>query len=433
MHPFPRMPRFALPTDPSRAPRRAARRSRGPVAALVVLGLLATTAATVPSSGAAFSARTANAGSGISAAADWVAPAVAVTDPGSPLRGTVALAATATDAGSGVGGVQVQVAPNAGDGSSYTTVCTATAAPYSCSWATAGLADGAYKVRAIATDKASNAATSAVVSNRVVDNTAPAAALVDPGATLIVGDVALSATASDATSGVAKVTFQRAPAGATTWTDICTSTSSPYGCTWTATAGTYDLRAVVVDAAGNTTTTAALRRQVVADTVKPTGTSLRTVNVSGGTTGRLDTGDQLVLRFSEPMLLSSIVRGWTGGTSPAFTVNVGAGGWFGSSDDSLTFAAAGTGPTPNLGTVGLGSGDWVTILDSLRFSATATAATVNGATEVTVTLGAKSGSGNTSAVAAVRLDWAPSSAATDLAGNTAATTTVTQPTATVAF
>lgn len=427
------MTRPVRPTDSPRASRTGTRRSRGPVAALVVLGLLATTAATVPSSGADFSARTANAGSGVTAAADWVAPTVAVTDPGSPLRGTVALAATATDSGAGVRNVQVQVAPNAGDGASYTTVCAPTAAPYSCSWATAGLADGAYKIRAIATDKADNAATSAVVSNRVVDNTAPTATLNDPGATLSVGDVALSATAADATSGVAKVTFQRAAAGTTTFTDICTATSAPYGCTWAAAAGTYDLRAVVVDAAGNTTTTAALRRQVVADTVKPTGAGLRTVNASGNTPGRLDTGDQLVLRYSEPMALGSILRGWTGGTSPAFTVTVGAGGWFGSSNDALTFGASGTGPTPNIGTVGLGSGDWVTILDSLRFSATATAAVVNGATEVTITLGAKSGSGNTGAIGTVRLDWAPSAAATDLAGNTASTAVVTQPTAGVAF
>jgi chitinase len=343
------------------------------------------------------------------------------------------VACSATDGGAGVRSVQVQVAPNAGDGASYTTVCTATTAPYSCSWATAGLADGPYKVRAIATDKADNADTSAVVSSRVVDNTAPLATLNDPGATLAAGDVALSATATDATSGVARVTFQRAAAGTTTWTDVCTATSAPYGCTWAATAGTYDLRAVVIDAAGNTATTPALRRQVVADTVKPAGASLRTVNAPGGTAGRLDTGDQLVLRYTEPMLLSSIVKGWTGGTSAAFTVTVGAGGWFGSTDDALSFAASGTGPTPNLGTVGLGSGGWVTILDSLRFAATATAATVNGATEVTITLGAKSGSGNTTAVGGVRLDWAPSAAATDLAGNTATTTAVTQPAAGAAF
>jgi hypothetical protein len=427
------MTRPVRPTDSSRAPRTGTRRSRGPIAALVVLGLVATTAATVPSSGADFSARTVSPGSGVTAAADWVAPTVAVTDPGSPLRGTVPLAAAATDSGAGVRTVQVQVAPNAGDGASYATVCTPTAAPYTCSWSTAGLADGAYKVRAIATDKADNAATSAVVSNRVVDNTAPIATLNDPGATLAAGDVALSATAADATSGVAKVTFQRAAAGTTTWTDVCVATSAPYGCTWSATPGTYDLRAVVVDAAGNTTTTAALRRQVVADTVKPTAASIHTVNASGGTAGRLDTGDQLVLRYSETMQLSSIIRGWTGGTSPTFAVNVAAGGWFGSSDDSLTFVASGTGPTPNLGTVGLGSGGWVTAFSGLRFTATATAATVNGATEITITLGARSGSGTTGSVGAVRLDWAPSAAATDLAGNTASTSVHTQPAAGVAF
>ena len=400
----------------------------------VALGLLALlgTAASVTPSGATYTSQRANPGNVVTAASDWVAPTVAVTDPGSPLRGTVTLAATATDARSGVSSVVFQVAPEGS--TAYVDACTATASPWSCAWSTSRLADGRYKVRAVATDAAGNSATSDPVTGRLVDNTAPTVALTDPGTPLSAGNVALTAAAQDAGAGVAKVTIQRAPAGGTAWTDVCTQTSAPYSCTWAATVGSYDLRAVATDAAGNTSTSAVVAgRQVVADTVRPTGVSIRTTNVAGGVAGRLDAGDTLTLRYSEPMQLGSILKGWTGGTSPAFTIQVGAGGWFGSSDDAMSFVASGTGPTPNIGPVDLGSGSWVTIFDSLRFTATATAATVDGATELTITLGARSGSGGTSAVGAVRLGWSPSTAATDLAGNAADATTVRQGTAVLAF
>ncbi|WP_210495784.1 Ig-like domain-containing protein [Patulibacter sp. SYSU D01012] len=402
--------------------------------AAVALGLLALvgTAASVTPSGATYASHRANPGNAVTAANDWVPPTVAVTDPGASLRGTVTLAASASDARSGVASVVLQVAPEGS--TAYADACTATAAPYACSWDTSRVADGRYKVRAVATDAAGNRATSDPVTGRLVDNTAPTVALADPGTPLAAGNVTLTASADDAGSGVAKVTIQRAAAGTGSWTDVCTQTSAPYACTWAAAVGSYDLRAVAVDAAGNATTSAVVTgRQVVADTIRPTGVSIRTTNVSGGVAGRLDAGDTLTLRYSEPMQLGSILKGWTGGTSPAFTVQVGAGGWLGSSDDALSFVATGTGPTPNIGPVDLGSGSWVTIFDSLRFAATATAATVNGATELTITLGARSGSGGTSAVGAVRLGWSPSSASTDLAGNAADPATVRQSTAVVAF
>lgn len=426
------MTRSAHPTDSARAPRTGTRHSRGPVAALVVLGLLATTAATIPSSGADFSARTVSPGSGVTAAADWVAPTVAAQDPGSPLRGTVPLAATATDSGAGVRSVQVQVAPNAGDGASYATVCTTTAAPYSCSWATTGLADGAYKIRAIATDKADNAATSAVVSNRVVDNTAPTATLNDPGATLHAGDVALSATAADATSGVAKVTFQRAVAGTTTWADVCAATSAPYGCTWSATAGTYDLRAVVVDRAGNTATTGTLRRQVIDP--QPFGVRpLHTINA--GTPGRIDQGDRLVLTYSEPLALDSVVPGWSTGRSPQFAVRVRTPSLLaGSGNDTLDFVGSDGTTTARLGSIDLGDNGYarpssggILVSGTLRATATAVATTnADGTFTITITLGALSGTAATTLNVVNTMVWSPSSAVTDLTGQAGLTGTVTQ-------
>jgi hypothetical protein len=101
-------------------------------------------------------------------AIDNSGPVVSVTAPG-PFRGTTTVAATATDA-TGVASVAIQYSL-AGAGS-YTTICTDASSPYSCSWNAAALADGAYDVRAIATDTLGNTTTSAVVS-AYVNNTGP--------------------------------------------------------------------------------------------------------------------------------------------------------------------------------------------------------------------------------------------------------------------
>jgi fibronectin type 3 domain-containing protein len=103
---------------------------------------------------------------------DNTGPAVTMGDPGAYLRATVTLTPTASDAGSGVASVRIQRAPTGS--STWTDVCTDGTSPYSCAWTTTTLPDGGYDLRAIATDVAGNASTSALVSNRVVDNTAPA-------------------------------------------------------------------------------------------------------------------------------------------------------------------------------------------------------------------------------------------------------------------
>jgi hypothetical protein len=72
------------------------------------------------------------------------------------------------------------------------------------------------------------------------------------------------------------VTFQEAPSGSTTYTDIATDTASPYSASWDTTTvanGAYTVRAVITDAAGNSTTTA---------TVAVTVNNSFTVGVPGG-------------------------------------------------------------------------------------------------------------------------------------------------------
>ncbi len=112
---------------------------------------------------------------------DNTAPTAGLTDPGSPLRQTVTLNATGTDAGSGVLNVAIQRAPTGT--STWTTICTDATSPYSCSWNTTGVSDGGYDLRAVTTDNAGNATNSSTVSNRVVDNTAPTATNVQTGVT----------------------------------------------------------------------------------------------------------------------------------------------------------------------------------------------------------------------------------------------------------
>ena len=71
-------------------------------------------------------------------------------------------------------------------------------APYSISWNTHSVADGAHALSVIVTDLANNVST-INLGNKVVDNTAPTAAVgaPTPGA-LLTGTVSFSSTASDA-------------------------------------------------------------------------------------------------------------------------------------------------------------------------------------------------------------------------------------------
>ncbi len=202
---------------------------------------------------------------------DNTAPAVTVTALPAAVRGTVAMAATLDDGnGAGVSSVRYQVKPASG---AWTDFCTANAAPFTCSAATGTFADGVIDVRAIATDGASLATTSASVVSRI-DNTVPSAASLTAPATNLSGSVTLNASAADAGSGIASVEFQRAPAGTSTWTTICTDTSSSYSCAWDTTSLTdalYDLRVIATDVAGGTRTSTTVTNRRV-DNLGPTVT-----------------------------------------------------------------------------------------------------------------------------------------------------------------
>jgi hypothetical protein len=102
---------------------------------------------------------------------------VTLADPGTYVHGGVTLTATATDP-VGVTSVVFQRKPTGG--STWTTICTVAAAPYTCAWTTTSVADGVYDLRAQATDSLGHVSF-ATVTSRTVDNTAPAPADVQAG------------------------------------------------------------------------------------------------------------------------------------------------------------------------------------------------------------------------------------------------------------
>jgi hypothetical protein len=340
---------------------------------------------------------------------DNTAPAATLTDPGTPLSGTVTLSATATDAG-GMANVTFAGAP-AGT-STWTTICTDATSSYSCSWSTAGVADGLYDIRAVATDAAGNTTTSTVTSRRV-DNNGPTVAVTDPGSP-IRNTTAIAATASDP-AGVASVTIQRKLSAGSTWTTVCTDATSPYSCPLSGLAnGTYDFRAQATDTVGHTSTSATLAARTI-DTTAPTAANIQAVNGGTGTPGKLDAGDVITFSFSEPMAAASILTGWTG-TSTAVNVRVTDGG---ASLDTLAIYDTTNTTKLNLGDVALKANRTA---GGARFAATMT---LSGST-VTVTVGNLISGGSTSSTSTTPMVWTPSTAATDLAGNAMAPTAVTE-------
>jgi len=218
-------------------------------------------------SGASYNASSSNPRTQVASAADWVPPIISLADPGAAIHGTVKLEATAADTyGSGVASVRIQ-RTLAGSGS-WTDVCAATSPPFTCTLDTTTLANDYYDLRAVATDAAGFTSTD-IIADVQIDNLAPVVSMVDPGSKLS-GVVTLSAEASDADSGVASVTIQRAASGSSTWTDVCTTTASPYSCrfdTRTVAEGAYDFRAIATDVAGNSKASAVAQNRRVDNTV----------------------------------------------------------------------------------------------------------------------------------------------------------------------
>ncbi len=259
------------------------------VAGLAFLGL--------PSfSGATYVSSTTNGASTVAAANDWTPPTVAVRDPGTSVKDTAVIVADAADARSGIASVTIQYfAPGA---SVWTTLCTTTTSPYSCSWNTKAVADGNYSLRATATDTVGYSTTSDVVSTTVANNLL--VVLTDPG-DIVKGNVGLTATLHNAGLVPYVVRIDYAVSGTTTWRTLCTAPlSAPYTCSWGTTGSafvqgeSYDLRAVATN--GLISTTSATVVDVMVDNVAPTvtmtdpGTPLRGTATFAATAADADAG-----------------------------------------------------------------------------------------------------------------------------------------------
>jgi hypothetical protein len=332
------------------------------------------------------------------------------------MRGTVTLNATASDASAGVASVTIQRAPNGT--STWTDVCTDTVTPYSCSLDTTTVSDGLYDFRAVTVDNAGNSTNSSSQTSKRVDNTQPTISSFTVPASNLSGTVTLSASVSDAGSGVSSVLMQRAPTGTSTWTDICTDPSTPYSCSFDTTAvsdGDYDFRATTTDAAGNATTSSTVTRHV---DNPPVAVDVQAANGSG-TPNRPDAGDVVTYTFSEPMAPASILAGWNGTTKTNITVKVVDGG---NNDTVQVFDGA---TQLNIGTHDL-KADFITTgtaslaSSSIQMSGSSLIVTLGGTASFT------GGGAWNSAPGAKNMQWTASASAKDLAGNSAQTTKITE-------
>jgi hypothetical protein len=174
------------------------------------------------------------------------------------------------------------------------------------------------------------------------------------------------------------------------------------------------------DSAGNTGTSAP--HTFTIDTTAPSRVSISAVNGTG-TPGHLDAGDAITFTYSEPMLASSILSGWSG-TGPA---NVKVRFFDGTPDaftvlDSVNGANVklDAGTTTNGGVTLGASANYVT--GTVTFAATMTRS-ADGKSFV-ITLGTPDFSTRiaTTAVTSKNMTWTPKAGSTDLAGNTLAST-----------
>ena len=337
---------------------------------------------------------------------------------GTNLSGNVNFTGTATDnvGGAGIASWKVQTSP-AGT-NTWTDLCTDAATPFSaCTGNVDGFADGLYDFRALATDSAGNTRASTVQTNRRVDTDGPVASITSPANNARVsGTITMVAAATDP-AGVQwrQSSTSSSPATGST---ICTDNTATYTCAGDSTQvadGTYQIRVVARDNLGHESTSASTT--LIVDNTHPTATNVQTLN--GGTQGRIDAGDTITFTWSEPMAPASIMTGWAGGSQAIrlFVDNNVSG----VNNDAIMIYHPTTNTRLN-----------VTGVNGLRLNANYANndAWLNGTMTmsgngVTVTVGSTiSGTLNTGVTTSTALNWWSSTAATDIAGNTATGNTV---------
>ncbi len=196
---------------------------------------------------------------------DLTAPSVAVTDPqngGTVSTSTPTIRGTAGTAPGDAAQVQVTVSSSSPTGDAVQNLAATVAADGTWSVPTAALADGPYVVQVTQTDASGNVGTSSVtgftVSTAPLDSTPPAVTLTSPadGATVTDADMAVTGSAGTAAGDAGTVDVQVFSGSAAVGAPVQTVTGAGTSGAWTVTVpgltpGTYTLRAVQSDAAGN--------------------------------------------------------------------------------------------------------------------------------------------------------------------------------------
>jgi Bacterial Ig-like domain len=268
----------------------------------------------------------------------------------------------------------------------------------------------------------SNAATFSTAADWIL----PAVTLTAPadGSYSKTTTVTLSGAAGTATGDSTTVTLNIYSGSAATGTPVLTRPVTRSGATWSTSVttlgqGTYTAQVTQADSGGNTGKSAT--RTFTIDTTAPTRGSIAADNGTG-TPGHLDAGDTITFTYSEPMLASSILSGWSGvsaatvdvrlfkGTNNAFTV-------LDSANAANVKLDAGT---TNGGGVSLADPGYVT--NTVNFTATLTQSADK--RSFVVRLGSPDNASRVVAtpVAARNMVWTPKAGPTDLAGNALAST-----------
>jgi hypothetical protein len=164
------------------------------------------------------------------------------------------------------------------------------------------------------------------------------------------------------------------------------------------------------------------------DNTAPTAVDVQSTNVSGGTVGHVEQGDTLKLTYSGAIDPYSILAGWTGATTNVQIALVDGGG---TASDLIYVYTTASSPTQipvgiitlnTSGNVTTGGGNY--IVYGATGTGTPSTMTLNGSV-ITLVFGLGNAQSATSTTAAA-MSWAPSTTATDIAGNANTATAATQ-------
>ena len=193
--------------------------------------------------------------------------------------------------------------------------------------------------------------------------------------------------------------------------------------------GSRSYSVTATDNAGNADTLSGL--SVTVDNTSPSASDVQTTG-SGGTVGRAEQGDRLVLTFSEPIDPATVLAGWNG-SSTNVVARMTDNGLLGLGTDDVQIRNAANSAALPLGSVDLKRGDYIvsTLGGRVDFGASGTASTMSmSGSTITITLGnpvpVGLGAGTATAGGTGAMVWSPGATPTDHAGNLSSTSGATE-------